>query len=160
MIRQQIIQPKKLSFSHLFISIPQFVIRIYHRIYLKDQLNENARMIALKIKENNTSLGIPAAYLGHRYLFASIRLAIENEDNLLLLKKHIYLVDNEFQANKDYMEQDLRTPIKVLWARRNQNPLDKIAGFQLPYKPRAGKLISMITVYLKRKYENEDPLKF
>lgn len=77
MIRQQIIQPKKLSFSHLFISIPQFVIRIYHRIYLKDQLNENAKMTALKIKENNTSLGIPAAYLGHRYLFASIRLPIE-----------------------------------------------------------------------------------
>lgn len=72
----------------------------------------------------------------------------------------MYLVDNEFQANKDYMEQDLRTPIKVLWERRNQNPLDKIAGFQLPYKSRAGKLISMITVYLKRKYENEDPLKF
>ena len=100
-------------------------------------------------------LGITSKYKGYYYLVEAISIAMAQEDRHIRITKDIYpYLARKYITTPSNIERDMRTVISACW-KMNKPGLDKIAGYELSYKPTNSEFIDMITYYLTE----EDALK-
>lgn len=99
-----------------------------------------------------TSLGIPATYLGQRYLIYALYLCLENEDYFSCITKQLYPdVARHFHVSPASVERDIRTAIQRCWNRGNRSFLSQLAGYSLTQCPSPGYFLSLLAVHLQAK---------
>ncbi len=99
-------------------------------------------------------LGITANYIGYQYLVRAIELVLDNQDNLLLITKNIYMtIAKEYGTKTCNVERALRTVVQVCWERGNRQFLGEIAGYTLLQKPNTSSFIDMLSGYILRQRE-------
>lgn len=95
-------------------------------------------------------LGIPATYLGHRYVLSGVSLALVNEDVLSTITTILYpTIAAQFCVTPVSVDRALRTAITECWERGNRPLLDEVAGRKLRDKPTAGDFIAILTEYAR-----------
>ena len=97
-----------------------------------------------------TSLGIPATYLGQRYLIYALHLCLENEDYFSSITKQLYPdVAQHFRVSPASVERDIRTAIRRCWNRGNRSLLSQLAGYPLTQCPSPGYFLSLLAAHLQ-----------
>ena len=96
------------------------------------------------------ALGIHGTYHGYRYLVYAIRLALENEDYLLLISKWLYPdVAAKFHTSTSSVERNIRTVINYCWDHGNRRLLQELASYPLEHKPSTGEFLDILVTYFK-----------
>ena len=94
-------------------------------------------------------LGIYNTYHGYKYLACAIELAMQDEDKLYGVTKHLYPeVAKRFNTTPARVERNLRTVVSICWDHGNRELLEKIAGFPLDSKPTTSQFIGILVSYL------------
>ena len=105
-----------------------------------------------KVHEIIWRLGIPATYLGQRYLIAAIQLAVKKESSLVCIKNVYEEVAAMYGVTTDSVIKAIRTVIRICWNQGHRAFLQEMAGFPLLKPPTPATFISIIVTYLLRNH--------
>ena len=93
-------------------------------------------------------MGVTSKYKGYYYVAEAVRMFMEIQDHPIKITKDIYpSLAKQFKSTPVNVEHDIRTVINVCWA-SNKEAMNKIAGYQLRYKPTNSEFIDMMAYYL------------
>ena len=92
---------------------------------------------------------ISKRYRGYRQLQACVRIAMEDESQLLYVTGIYKVVGREFHTSPSGIERNIRTVIKCIWNSKQKSFLDELAGMKLEEQPTSGELIEILVCYLK-----------
>ena len=91
------------------------------------------------------ALGLPATYLGYRYLAFSVSLVRKDEELLLQVSKRLYpAVADHFRVSPTSVERCIRTAVSRFWNHGNRALLDQLAGYHLVGKPTGSEIIALL----------------
>lgn len=105
----------------------------------------------LQIEELPLTLGIHRTYKGYHFTVASLRLALENENNLLLFTKTIFPnVAKMYHTTVLCVERNIRTVIMVCWCSNCRETLINMAPYPLETPPTVGEFLDILLWHLKK----------
>ena len=135
-----------------------YIFTKFWSLYINIMLRRKGRKESIKMKNvygTIRKLGLTSKYKGYYYLAEAISIAMAQEDRHIRITKDIYpYLARKYITTPSNIERDMRTVISACW-KMNKPGLDKIAGYELSYKPTNSEFIDMITYYLTE----EDALK-
>lgn len=94
-------------------------------------------------------LDMPPSYLGAHYLACAAVLAMEDWSRLTMVTKWLYPeVAERYHTTWKAVERDIRTAIRVCWARGGAAGLEKLCGRPLCAQPSPTGMIQLLCRYL------------
>lgn len=96
-------------------------------------------------------LGVTSKYKGYYFLAEAIRMTMDFQERPMQITKDVYpCLAKKFRTTPVNIEHDIRTVINVCWS-NNREKIEKIAGYDLSYKPTNSEFVDMMAYYLKQK---------
>lgn len=93
-------------------------------------------------------LGLTSNYRGFHFLSDAIHLAIQNQFKPIFITKDIYpQIAQKYNTTPCNVEKCISIAINACWV-KNRNGMNRIAGFQLTYKPTNSEFIDMVAYCL------------
>ena len=94
--------------------------------------------------------GLNSSYLGAKYLEHALKMAVEREDALTDISKHLYVdTAKNFNTSASCVERDIRTVIKIIWERGDRSCIEKITGYTGQSCPTNSEFIRCMVSYFR-----------
>ena len=94
-------------------------------------------------------LGVTRNYRGYQRIAFAISLVLQNENRLCSVCTEVYQrTAEEFMCTKCAAERAMRTVVQKVWD-SNRDSLNRIAGYQLKYKPTVSEFLAIVYNYIK-----------
>ena len=107
-----------------------------------------------EIKKLPLTLGINTTYKGYNYLVASLEIAVEDPDALLLYTKCILPdVARRYHTTSQCVERNIRTAIHAVWKSNTRRELIRICPYELEKRPTVSEFLDILHWQLTKEEE-------